>query len=272
MKYKVAAAVMAALIGGGLYFYATSKPPAEPLETKTEKPASKEARGVGIINIEKIQAAHPDGEHLAELQATELRLRLELNEAMKVVALPKPEPPETNEEVFDEAAWQKNAQIVISQLAELESRRKAAAEKYRKESEPRYLQERDKVSGEFLNENLNIKLKLQNADNLHLTQEQINELLKRLDEVEMQRNAAQKELLDKWLAEIKKFADDSVAEDEKRLKAEYERLRAEVEAQTQKKKSDVTERNKKVMEDSLREMENRQIRRRELLTELTEVG
>ena len=272
MKYKVAAAVMAALIGGGLYFYATSKPPAEPLETKTEKPASKEARGVGIIDIEKIQAAHPDGEHLAELQATELRLRLELNEAMKVVALPKPEPPETNEEVFDEAAWQKNAQIVISQLAELESRRKAAAEKYRKESEPRYLQERDKVSGEFLNENLNIKLKLQNADNLHLTQEQINELLKRLDEVEMQRNAAQKELLDKWLAEIKKFADDSVAEDEKRLKAEYERLRAEVEAQTQKKKSDVTERNKQVMEDSLREMENRQIRRRELLTELTEVG
>ena len=271
MNYRVATAVMLTLIGGGLYFYETSKPP-EPVETKIEKPASKEARGVGIINMEKIQAAHPDGEYLNELRATELRLRLELNEAMKVVALPKPEPPETNEEVFDEAAWQKNAQIVISQLAELESRRKAAAEKYRKDSEPRYLQERDKVNDKFLNENLNIQLKLQNADNLLLTQEKINELQQRLDEVEFQRNSAQKALLEKWMAEIKKFADDSVAADEKRLKAEYERLRAQVEAQTQKKKSDVTERNKKVMEDSLREMENRQIRRRELLTELTDVS
>ena len=49
-------------------------------------------------------------------------------------------------------------------------------------------------------------------------------------------------------------------------------MKAEVEAQTQKKKEDVTERNKQAMEDSLRAMEDRQIRRRELLSELTEVG
>ena len=97
-------------------------------------------------------------------------------------------------------------------------------------------------------------------------------MLKRLDEVEFERNKAQKALLDKWLAEIKQHADDSVAEDEKRLKAEYEKLRAEVEEQSRKKESDVTERNKKIMEDSLRDMEDRQIRRRELLTELTEVS
>ena len=191
---------------------------------------------------------------------------------MRIVELPKPTPPETDEKIFDEAAWQKNAQIIISQLAELESRRKVAAEEYRKKSEPRYLEERDRVRGEYMNEQLNIQLKLQNADNLHLTQEQINELQQRLDEVEFQRNQVQKGLLEKWMAEIKKYAEDSVAEDEVRLKAEYERLRAEVEAQSQKKKSDVTERNKKLMEDSLREMENRQIRRKELLTELTEVG
>ena len=57
-----------------------------------------------------------------------------------------------------------------------------------------------------------------------------------------------------------------------KTKAEYEKLRAEVEAQSQQKEDDVTARNKKVMEDSLREMENRQIRRRELLTELTDVS
>lgn len=272
MNYKVLAAAVSVLVGGGLYFYATSEVPAEPPETKTEQPAQKESRGFGIIDIEKIQANHPDGATLNELRARELRLRLELNEAMKIVELPKPPPPETNEQVFDEAAWQKNAQIVVSQLAELESRRKAAAEDYRKKSEPRYIEERDKVRAEFLNENLNIQLKLQNADNLHLTQEQINELQKRLDEVEFERNEMQKKLLEKWMAEIEKYANDSVAEDEARLRAEADRLKAEVEAQTRQKESDVTERNQQIMEESLRKMEERQVRRRELLTELTEVG
>ena len=271
MNYKIVAAAMFALIGGGLYFYGSPKPPAEPVE-KIEKPAPKEIQGVGIIDIEKIQANHPDGEHLKELQATELRLRLELNEAMKVVELPKPSPPETNEKVFDEAAWQKNAQIVISQLAELESRRKALAEEYRKKSEPRYIEERDKIRDAYMNDQVNLQLKLQNYDNLHLSQEEINELQQKLEELEFKRNEEQKALLEKWLAEIKKYAEDSVAEDEVRLKAEYEKLRAEVEAQTRKKESEVTERNKTLMENSLREMEERQIRRRELLTELTDVG
>ncbi len=269
--WALAIAAMFALLGGGLYFYETSKVPAEPVEEKKiEQPVQK--RGVGIIDIEKIQAAHPDGEELDYLRSTELRLRLELNEAMKTVELPKIPPPETNTEVFDEAAWQKNAQIVVSQLAELESRKKLAAEEYRQKSEPRYLEERDKITGEYLNENLNIQLKLQNADNLQLTQEQIDELLKRLDEVEFERNRVQKELLDKWMAEIKTYADESVAKDAERLKAEAERLRQIVEEQAHKKESDVTERNKKLMEDALREMEDRQIRRQELLSELNEVS
>ncbi len=270
MKIWAVAAGILALLGVGLYLYETPEKPAEPVEKKIEQPV--EARGVGIIDIEKIQAAHTQGELLDELRGRELRLRLELDEAMRVVELPKPEPPETNEEVFDEAAWQKNAQLVISQLAELESRKKAAAEDYRKKSEPKYIAERDKIVDEFLNENLNIKLKLQNADNLHLPPEKVNELLKRLDEVEFERNKAQLALLEKWKAEIEQYANDSVAADEKKLKAEYERLRAQVEAQSQKKKSDVTERNKQLMEDSLREMENRQNRRRELLSELNDVG
>ena len=271
MDYRVLAALMIVLIGGGLYLYQTPEMPAEPVDKKAEKPIQ-ENHGVGIIDIEKIQAAHPEGELLDELRARELRLRLELNEAMKVIALPKPEPPETNKEVFDEAAWQKNAQLVVSQLAELESRKKLAAEEYRKKSEPHYIEERNKIRDAYLNEQLNIQLKLDNADNLQLTQEQVNELLKQLEKVQFERNQLQKELLDKWLAEIKQYAADSIAEDEARLKAEAERLKAVMEEQTRQKESDVTARNKKLMEDALREMEGRQVRRRELLTELNEVG
>ena len=65
-----------------------------------------------------------------------------------------------------------------------------------------------------MNEQLNIQLKLQNADNLQLTQEQIDELQQQLEKVEFERNNSQKVLLEKWMAEIKKYAEDSVAEDE----------------------------------------------------------
>lgn len=271
MDYRVLIALMFALIGGGLYYYGSPKVVNEPVVQKVDKP-TQENRGVGIIDIEKIQAVHPEGELLDELQARELRLRLELNEAMKVVELPKPEPPETNQEVFDEAAWQKNAQLVVSQLAELENKKKVAREEYLKNSEPHYIEERNKIRERYLNEQLNIQLKLDNADNLNLKPEEINELLQRLEKVQFERNQVQKELLEKWKAEIEQYVVDSVAEEETRLKAEAERLRLEVEEQTRKKESDVTERNKKLMEDALREMEERQIRRRELLTELNEVS
>ena len=271
MNYKIlTATIFAILIGGGLYFYHSPEPPAEPIDDvkKEEKPAEK--RGVGVIDIEKVAAAHPDGELLSQLQEKELRLRLELNEALKIVQLPKPAAPIPNEKVFEEAAWQKNAQLVISQLAELEIKKKAAAEEYRKNSEPRYIEERDKIRNQFMNENFNIQLKLKNADNLRLSQEKIDELLKQLEELELKRNNLQKELLDKWLADIEQHAQDSIAQEEAKLKAEADRLRQEVEEQERQKGAQVAERNKKIMEESVRKMEDRQVRRQELLAELQE--
>lgn len=273
MNYRAVAAVtMAILIGGGLYFYKTPELPPEPADKNSERTVTRKAGGVGIIDIEKIQAAHPEGARLEELKARELRLRLELNEAMKISALPKIPPPETNAEAFDETVWQKNAQVVVSQFAELEAKKKSAREEYRKKTEPRYIEERNKIREQYLNENFNIQLKLQNKDNLHLTDEQIDELRERLEEVELERNRVQKELLDKWTAEIEQYVKDLTAAEEARLHAESERLRAEVEEQARKKESDVTERNRQLMEESLREVETRQNRRRELFTELNEVG
>ena len=271
MNYRaLTAAILTVLIGGGLYFYESPELPAEPTDKKVNKPPEK--RGIGIIDIEKVQAAHPDGELLDQLLAREFRLRLELNEAMRIVQLPKPPAPEPNTKVFDDAAWQKNAQLVISQLAELETKRKAAAEEYRKNSEPRYIEERNKIRDKYMNENFNIQLKLQNADNLRLPQEKINELIAQLEALELERNNIQKELLDKWLAEIEKYAEESVAEEEAKLKAEADRLQQEVEEQARQKEAEVAERNRKLMEESLNNTEDRQIRRRELLAELQEVG
>ncbi len=267
-----AAATIIALIGGGLYFHEATEPPAKPVDEKVERPAPKQSEGVGVIDLNEIQKYHPDGEQLAELHAKELRLRLELNEAMRVIQLPKPTPPAVNEKVFDEAAWQKNAQEVMSRLAELQMRKKLIADEYRKKSEPQYIERRNKVRDEFMTENLNIQLKLQNADNLHLTQEQINELLKQLEDVEFRRNAAQKKLLDEWMAEIEKFVVDSTSAQEASLKAEADRLQREVNEESRKKQDEVAERNRRQMEQSIHDIESRQVRRQELLSAVQQVG
>ena len=273
MNYKtLAAAAMTILIGGGIWFYNSHESPTEPVEKTADKPAPQETQGIGIIDIDRIRAAHPDGEHLEELRSTELRLRLELNAAMKIVEVPKPPPPDPNAEVFDEAAWQKNAQQVISQLAALESKKKLAAEEYRKKTEPQYIERRNKIRDEFMNENMNIQLKLRNADNLRLKQEEINELLERLDQIELERNKRTEEMLKLWMAEIMKYAEDSIAEEKARLEAESKRLQAVMEEEARKKESAVNERNKNLMENALREMEDRQVRRKELFTQLTDIG
>ncbi|MCR5833179.1 MAG: hypothetical protein K6G55_00780 [Selenomonadaceae bacterium] len=274
MNYRaLAATTIVVLIGGGLYFYGSPEKPPESVTEKTpEKILPKEAQGVGIIDIDRVYAAHPDGTYLNELRAKELRLRLELNALMRVVEIPKPVAPKPEPEIFDAVAWQKNAQEVIGKLAELENREKLAMSEYKKNSEPEYIERRNKIRDEFMNEHMNIQLKLTNADNLHLKQEEVNELLARLDELEMQRNAKQKELLDTWLAEIEKYASDSVAEEKAKLKAEYEHLRQVMEAESAKRQTDVTERNRKLMEDAMREMQERQVRRQEMFAELREVG
>ena len=264
-KKYIAAATLAALIGGGVYFQ-ESRPPTE---QKKVSSTAEQTHIVGYIDLQKIQAKHPDGEKLKDLCGREVRLRLELNEAMKPVETVKP--PEVDEKPFEDSAWQKNAQEVIGQLAEIQRRRKNAAEDYRKETEAEHIRRRDEIRDKYLNEVLNIKLKLQNADNLMLTLPQIAELEDRLDQLEAARNQDQLNLLNEWLAEIEAHADAAVAADRQRLRSEAGATLEAEKLAAQQKQEEVQKRNKDLMEQTAKEIESRQKRRQELLAELTEV-
>lgn len=271
-KYKISAAVLAtALLGGGLYMnFPSPEPVAKVEEKKVEQP--KPVGGFGIIDLEQIKSKIPEGEILDELIAREKRLRLELDALMVPYQKPKvDEPPKIDEKPFEDSAREKNAQDFISQMAQLKAKRQSLTEKYREESRDEYVRRRDEVHEVYLNRALNITLKLQNADNLQLTEDDVKNLQDELDAIVAERNQKQYEMLTQWTAEINERVESEIAPEEARIRAEAEENLNKLQAEAEQKILETQERNKNLMEAAVKEIEARQQRRQEILAELTEV-
>ena len=261
----IIAIITAAGIGGYNYFNTEDSSPVP--KTQTPKEVI-EPQGIGYIDLNRIRDRYAEGERMLDLKRRETRLQLELKYAMKPVIIT---PPQLETKPFDDSVWQKNAQTIISQAAEIEHKKKQAAEEYRRSTEAAYLQKRDEVNNQFLNEILNIKLKLQNADNMRLTDEKINELNKQLQELQIKRGETQGELQRQWIAEITEYAEQAVKADMERLHTEAQASMAQVKADAKQTQTLAEERNRLVMEQAMRESELRQDRRQQLLDELNQV-
>ena len=268
-KYKLSAAALSAiLIGGGLYFYQPQETPKVEQKKITEP---KPVEGFGVIDLEKLQAKHPDGAELKKLVGREKRLKLELEAALTPYKPPQ-ENPEFEEKPFDEAAREKNMQQVMEKFSALKAKKLQLAEQFTAESREEYLRRRNAVRDVFLNAALNITLKLENADNLRLKPEEIQKLQSDLDEIVKERNKAQKEMLDRWTAEINQRVESATAEEETRARAEAKQLREQSTTDAEKKVEEVKERNKSLTAKINHEIETRQKRRRELAEELQKVS
>ena len=268
-KYKLsAAAISAILIGGGLYFY---QPQETPKVEEKKITQSQEIQGFGVIDFERLKAKHPDGEELKQLQSREKRLKLELEAALTPYKPPQHQP-EIEEKPFEEASKEKNMQQIMEKFSALKAKKLQLAEQFTADSREEYLRRRDAVRNVYLNAALNITLKLENADNLRLTPEEIAKLQSDLDEITKQRNSAQREMLEQWTAEINQRVEAATAEEEAQARAEAKQLREQSTVDAENKIREVEERNKALTEKINGEIESRQKRRRELAEELQEVS
>ena len=268
-NYRLTAAVlMTGLIGGGLFLYDHPKP------VKVERPKNSEpldlTRGFGFIDLDEIYTHLPNGEELKELRGREIRLRLELNEVMRPVDTPQL--PEIDITPFSESAREKNMQNIIGQMAELRARKKRLAEEYRKKTESEYFSRRDAITQVYLNEAFNITLKINNADILRLKPEEVHELEAQLDKLVANRNDSQGELLKDWLAEIENYVNSQTADDAARIRRESDEHYQKYTVEAEQKIREVQERNRALMDAAVKEVAARQIRRREILSDLTETS
>ena len=252
-------------IGGYHYFQSEESPPPSKLEIVKEP---EPAQGIGFIDLTTVKNSLDKEGRLAELSSIETRLKLELKDALKPMLM---SPPKVEQKPFDDSVWQKNAQAVISERAEIEKRKKQIAKKYKEDTEAEYLKRRDDANNKFLNEVLNIKLKLQNADNMRLTSAEISEMEKRLEEIKIERNQIQKKLMDEWTQEIFAYAEEAVKADDEKLSALAEEAKAKITEEAKQAQAAAIERNKNLMEKAMQESKTRQDRRQKLMTELQSI-
>ena len=156
-------------------------------------------------------------------------------------------------------------------MSDLKAKQITLIEKYRKETEAEYLKRRDAVRDLYVNEALNITLKLQNAQSLYLSQEEYDKLQNRLAEIVAERNQKQAEMREEWVNEINARVTAEITAEHDRIRAEYEENYRKSEEESARKVREVQERNQALMNAS-REIEYRQNRRQEIYNELKEIA
>ena len=154
--------------------------------------------------------------------------------------------------------------------AEIERRKKQAAEDYRKSTEAEYIQKRDDINNQFLNEILNIRLKLQNAKTMRLSDEEIRAMEARLEELQSERGEIQQKLEEQWIEEIAAHAEESIKDDVEKLRAQARESMDRVKARAAAEQAAAQARNNAIMEQARAQTARRELQQN-LSTELQEV-
>ena len=140
---------------------------------------------IGVLDMQQLMQAHPDYERFRELQQEIVHLENSL--AMEDLKLQLPQP-QVDDELFQEAVQQKTRLDRLERHGDLMEKLNELAEKKRQELRPQFEAERSAASQPYLNEVLNLRLKTDSADVLGLTQEQVDEMLARIEELQKQRD------------------------------------------------------------------------------------
>ena len=212
------------------------------LAPRTPTAAPTVASDTGVIRLQELVQAHPAYDDLQKLLQERTELKAQLEES---AALPAPlavQPPEVESKPFDDSVWQKNAQDIIGRRAELERAQKKAAADYKASTEEDYKARRDAINAEYLNDILNIKLKLDNREAMGLTDDVIAKLNADLDEIEGERAGRQIALYRSWQQEIAGYAKASVEKEFAASQDDLEKLKAQRQTEAAKAQSEAQQR------------------------------
>ena len=210
------AAVMLAL-ACGLFFYLWQAGQQEAVPEGAKQ-------AVGVLDLQQVAKAHPDYDRLVSLRQETGSLEASLAVAQMKAELPVASP---DEALFQEAAEQKQRLEAIKRHSQLVEELNALAERKRQELKSVLEAERSQVSQPYLNEVLNLRLKIDSADVLGITQEQVQEMLDRIDALQKERSAALDRLNDEQEARFRALMEQEAAgplAELKKLEAEERRL------------------------------------------------
>ena len=209
---------------------------------------------IGVLDMQQLIKAHPDYGRLQEIQRDIDHLENAL--ALEDITLPQTAPtPE--KELFQEAAGQKSRLDSLARHDQLIHQLNALAEKKRQELRPKFEAERQEAEQKYLNEMLNLRIKIDSADVLGLTPEQVQEMQVRIESLQQQRGQVVAQLSQEQEERFRQL----MAQEAAGPMAELQRLEAQTKQELQQaeldKELEVQNRNAQAMEQAVSPVESK---------------
>ena len=210
--------------------------------------------GIGVLDMQQLIKAHPDYGRLQEIQRDIDHLENAL--ALEDIKLPQTAPtPE--KELFQEAAGQKSRLDSLARHDQLVHQLNAMAEKKRQELRPKFEAEHQEAEQKYLNEMLNLRIKIDSADVLGLTPEQVQEMQVRIESLQQQRGQVVAQLTKEQEERFRQL----MAQEAAGPMAELQRLEAQTKQELQQaeldKELEVQNRNAQAMEQAVSPVESK---------------
>ena len=209
---------------------------------------------IGVLDMQQLIKAHPDYGRLQEIQRDIDHLENAL--ALEDIKLPQTAPtPE--KELFQEAAGQKSRLDSLARHDQLVHQLNAMAEKKRQELRPKFEAEHQEAEQKYLNEMLNLRIKIDSADVLGLTLEQVQEMQVRIESLQQQRGQVVAQLTKEQEERFRQL----MAQEAAGPMAELQRLEAQTKQELQQaeldKELEVQNRNAQAMEQAVSPVESK---------------
>ncbi|MCI7090503.1 MAG: hypothetical protein PUF06_06265 [Veillonellaceae bacterium] len=209
---------------------------------------------IGVLDMQQLIKAHPDYGRLQEIQRDIDHLENAL--ALEDIKLPQTAPtPE--KELFQEAAGQKSRLDSLARHDQLVHQLNAMAEKKRQELRPKFEAEHQEAEQKYLNEMLNLRIKIDSADVLGLTPEQVQEMQVRIESLQQQRGQVVAQLTKEQEERFRQL----MAQEAAGPMAELQRLEAQTKQELQQaeldKELEVQNRNAQAMEQAVSPVESK---------------
>lgn len=235
-----ALAVLVLLVGGFIFFRLHS-------DSHEEIPQQALEDRIGIVDMQKVLKKHKEYAHLQRLEQEVKTLEAAISVEHMTMEFTPPEP---DKKAFEEAAQQEKKLDMIMEFSKrLDALNQKEAE-LRKELEPRFSEEIKAVEKTYLNEILNIRLKLDNAREMRLTEEEVNLMLSRLEELQKARG----DEVMKKKASQEEYVQSIIGAERAALRSEVDKYNADKEAQTRaenlRRETEAQQRNAAAMEQA----------------------
>lgn len=209
---------------------------------------------IGVLDMQQLIKAHPDYGRLQELQRDIDHLENAL--ALEDIKLPQTAPT-PDKALFQEAAGQKARLDSLARHDQLIHQLNALAEEKRQELRPKFEAERQEAEQKYLNEMLNLRIKIDSADVLGLTPEQVQEMQVRIESLQQQRGQVVAQLSQEQEERFRQL----MAQEAAGPMAELQRLEAQTKQELQQaeldKELEVQNRNAQAMEQAVSPVESK---------------